>query len=57
MVSITDAIDMSLSKLREIVKNREAWIFIRRPNAEVRIIWPPGVKGQLFDKDPDVGND
>ena len=26
MVSITDSIDMSLSKLQEILKNREAWI-------------------------------
>ena len=25
MVSITDSVDMNLSKLSEIVKNREAW--------------------------------
>ena len=25
MVGITDSVDMSLSKLREMVKNREAW--------------------------------
>ena len=37
MVSITDAIDMSLSKLREIVKNREAWI--QQSMGSQRVVW------------------
>ena len=32
-------------------------MFIGRMDAEVPILWPPDVKGQLIGKDPDAGKD
>ena len=46
MVSITDAIDMSLSKLREIVKNREAWI--QQSMGSQRVVWDLATEKQQF---------
>ena len=65
---ITDSLDMNLSKLQEIVKNREVWrTAVHRVSkcqkntnygdaeAEALILWPPDAKNQLIGKDPDVG--
>ena len=38
-------------------KGNQPWIFIRRTDAEVPILWPPVVKGQFIRKDPDAGKD
>ena len=40
-------------------KGHKSWISIRRTDAEaeVRILWPPGVKSQLIRIDPDAGKD
>ena len=67
---ITNSMDMSLSKLREIVKEREVWPaaahgvaeswtqqFIGETDAEAEapILWLPDAKGQLIRKDPNIG--
>ena len=38
-------------------KGNQPWIFIGRMNAEaeVPILWPPDVKSQIIQKDPDAG--
>ena len=40
-------------------KGNQSWIFIGRTDAkaETSILWPPDVKSQLIEKDPDAGND
>ena len=40
-------------------KGNQPWIFIGRTDAEaeIPILWPPGVKSQLIGKDPDPGKD
>ena len=70
--SMTDSMDMNLSKLREIVKEREVWHaavhgvteswtqqFIGKTDAEAEapILWLPDAKSQLIRKDPDAGKD
>ena len=67
---ITNSMDMSLSKLREIVKEREVWHaavhgvteswtqqFIGKTDAEAEapILWLPDAKSQLIRKDPNTG--
>ena len=39
------------------LKGNQSWIFIRRPDAEALIIWPPDAKGWLIRKDPDAWKD
>ena len=40
-------------------KGNQSWLFIRRTDveAEAPILWPPDVKRQLIEKDPDAGKD
>ena len=38
-------------------KENQAWIFIRRTDVEVPILWLPDAKSQLNGKDPDAGKD
>ena len=40
-------------------KGHQPWIFIRKTDAEAEapILWPPDVKSQLTEKDPDAGKD
>ena len=38
-------------------KGNQSWIFIRRTDAEVPILWPSDVKSWLLGKDPDAGKD
>ena len=40
-------------------KRNQSWIFIGRTDAEAEtpILWPPDLKNQLIEKDPDAGND
>ena len=38
-------------------KGNQPWIFIRRTNAEVPVLWSPYAKSQLIGKDPDAGKD
>ena len=40
-------------------KGNQSWTFIGRIDAEdeAPILWPPDVKSQLIEKDPDVGKD
>ena len=40
-------------------KGNQRWIFIGMTNAEAKapVLWPPDVKSQLTEKDPDAGND
>ena len=40
-------------------KGNQSWIFIGRTDAEAEapILWPPDVKSQLTEKDPDAGKD
>ena len=40
-------------------KGNQSWTFIERTDAEVEapVLWPPDVKGQLIEKDPDAGKD
>ena len=38
-------------------KGNQPWIFIGRTDAEALILWPPDVKSQLTEKDPDTGKD
>ena len=40
-------------------KGNQSWKFIGRIDAEdeAPILWPPDVKSQLIEKDPDVGKD
>ena len=40
-------------------KGNQSWIFIGRTDAEaeVPIVWAPGLKSQLIGKDPDAGKD
>ena len=42
-----------------ILAGNQPWIFIGRTvtEAEAPILWPPGVKSQLIQKDPDAGKD
>ena len=35
-------------------KGNQSWIFIRRPDAEAPIPWPPDAKNWLIRKDPDA---
>ena len=37
----------------------QSWIFIGRTDAEAEtpILWPPDLKSQLTEKDPDAGKD
>ena len=48
------------SKIKPInPKGNHPWIFIERIDAETEapILWPPDVKSQLIEKDPDAGKD
>ena len=38
-------------------KGNQHWIFIGRTDAEAPIIWPPDVKSQIIEKEPDAGKD
>ena len=38
-------------------KGNQPWIFIRRTVSEALILWPPGAKSGLTEKDPDAGKD
>ena len=40
-------------------KGNQPWIFIGMTDAEAKapILWPPDVKSQLTEKDPDAGKD
>ena len=40
-------------------KRNQPWILIKRTDAEAEapIVWPPDVKSQLIEKDPDAGKD
>ena len=40
-------------------KGNQSWIFIGGTDAETetQILWPPNVKSQLTEKDPDAGKD
>ena len=40
-------------------KRNQPWIFIGRtdPGAEAPVLWPPDMKSQLFEEDPDAGKD
>ena len=38
-------------------KGNQFRIFIGRTDAEAPILWPPDVKSQLIEKDPDAGKD
>ena len=40
-------------------KGDQSWVFIGRTDteAETPILWPPDVKNQLIEKDPDAGKD
>ena len=38
-------------------KRNQSWIFIRRTEAEVPILWSPILKSWLIRKDPDAGKD
>ena len=40
-------------------KGNQPWILIGETDAEaeVPVLWPPGVKSQLIEKDPDAGKD
>ena len=40
-------------------KGNQLWIFIGRTDAEAEapVLWPPDVKSQLIEKDPDAGKD
>ena len=40
-------------------KRNQPWILIERTDAEAEapIVWPPDVKSQLIEKDPDAGKD
>ena len=40
-------------------KGNQPWIFIGTTDAEAKapILWPPDVKSQLTEKDPDAGKD
>ena len=38
-------------------KEKQHWVFIGRTDAEAPIFWPPDVKSQLIQNDPDSGKD
>ena len=38
-------------------KGNQSWIFTRRTDAEIPILWPPDTKNWLIRKDPDAGKD
>ena len=38
-------------------KGNQSWKFIGRTSAEASILWPPDVKSQLVEKDPEAGKD
>ena len=38
-------------------KRNQLWIFIRKTDAEVRILWPPDAKSLLIRKDTVAGKD
>ena len=38
-------------------KGKQLWIFTRRTNTEVPMLWPPDAKSQLIGKDLDAGKD
>ena len=38
-------------------KGTQPWIFIGRAEAESPVLWPPDVKSQFIEKDPDSGKD
>ena len=38
-------------------KGNQPWTFIGRTNAEAPVLWPPVVKNQFIEKDPDAGKD
>ena len=38
-------------------KDNQAPVFIGRADAKAPILWPPDVKEQLIQKDPDAGKD
>ena len=40
-----------------VMQGDKAWIFIGGTDAEAPILWPPYVKSQLIEKDPDAGKD
>ena len=42
-----------------MLKENQPWMFTGRTGAETEapVLWPPDVKNQLFEEDPDAGKD
>ena len=38
-------------------KEKQPWVFIGKTDAEAPIFWPPDVKSQLIENDPDFGKE
>ena len=38
-------------------KEKQPWVFIGRTDAEAPIFWPPDMKSQLIENDPDLGKE
>ena len=58
-IVVLEKILKSLLDSKEVIpvnpKENQPWIFIGKTDAEAPILWPPGVKSWLIEKDPDAG--